>query len=66
MMREISPITNICYFNFNDSGQSEGHALIGFEFKSPSDQTQLLSKLEAIQMRYRHVDFSRLIPSPSH
>lgn len=66
MMREISTITNICYFNFNDSGQSEGHALIGFEFKSPSDQAQLLTKLEQIQMRYRHVDFSRLIPSPSH
>lgn len=63
MMREISSITNICYFNFDDSGQSEGHALIGFEFANPNDQSLLLSKLAEIKMRYRNVDMSRLIPS---
>ena len=43
LMRQISDSTNICYFNFVDSGEMEGHALIGFELLK-SDSEYLIRK----------------------
>lgn len=60
MMREISDVTNICYFNFNDTGQSEGHALVGFEFANEAGQSELIKRLNAIQIRFREVDMAFL------
>ena len=33
-MRTVSDLTNICYFNYQTSGETEGHAMMGFEFPS--------------------------------
>lgn len=37
-LRQISPIANICYFNYAYSGESIGRALMGFEFTSTEKQ----------------------------
>ncbi len=61
MMREISQLTNICYFNFNDSGQSEGHALIGFEFDAVAGQKQLFNAIDRMDFRYQLVNMGGFI-----
>ena len=33
LLRSISPVANICYFNYAYSGEAIGRALMGFEFK---------------------------------
>ena len=61
MMREISSLTNICYFNFNDTGQSQGHALIGFEFANPDKQQELTDKLTRQEIPYRIADMTGIL-----
>jgi threonine dehydratase len=53
LMREASPLTNICYFNFNDTGQLQGHALIGFEFNTAQGSEQLFRLLDKNQFQFR-------------
>jgi threonine dehydratase len=61
LMREVSSLASICYFNFNDTGQAEGHALIGFDFARPSDREVLLKVVEDKQFAYADVDVSSLM-----
>ena len=61
LMREVSSLTSICYFNFNDTGQSEGHALVGFDFSDPEDRHQLCDVLKAKQFAYKEVDIRPLL-----
>lgn len=61
LMRGVSSITNICYFNFNDSGQFEGHALIGFEFADVGLRSQLFRTLQELHFQYRLADLSGLL-----
>lgn len=56
LMREISDSTNICYFNFNDTGQIEGHALIGFEFGGAEDQSRFERSMAKLNFHYRKAD----------
>lgn len=56
LMREISPFTNICYFNFNDTGQIEGHALIGFEFAEGGHRAIFEQKMAELHFQYRLAD----------
>lgn len=61
LMREVSSLTSICYFNFNDTGQSEGHALIGFDFEKQSDRDILLQVIEDLHFTCADVDVSPLM-----
>ena len=47
-MRETSAVTNICYFNFEDTGESEGHALIGFELLFELSRDTIVDSLERL------------------
>lgn len=53
LMREISSSTNICYFNFNDTGQIQGHALIGFEFSSLNNKNRFAEIMARLQFQFQ-------------
>ena len=53
LMRDASLVTNICYFNFNDTGQLQGHALIGFEFETNNESAMLFELLNKNQFRFK-------------
>lgn len=55
LMRRISPITNICYFNFVDTGESEGHALIAFEPLQDDARVRLAGHLAELNFGFTHV-----------
>lgn len=38
LLREISPVANVCYFNYAYSGEVIGRALMGFEFSSSENK----------------------------
>lgn len=40
-MRRVSGFSNLCYFNYQYSGENIGRALMGFEFKSEEDRKKL-------------------------
>jgi len=61
LMRKASPLTSICYFNFNDTGQAEGHALIGFEFTDPADRDGLHEILRGMRFAFKAVDVAPLM-----
>ncbi|MFK7820584.1 MAG: pyridoxal-phosphate dependent enzyme [Planctomycetaceae bacterium] len=61
LMREASSITSICYFNFVDTGEAEGHALIGFEFSEAENKDQLLQVLDTRDFGYAELDVSSLL-----
>ena len=63
MMRECSPFTSICYFNFQESGESSGRALIGFEFATDENREKFFSILEQFQFKYFEVNAARLLGS---
>ena len=46
-MRKVSDLTNICYFNYQTTGETEGHALMGFEFASTDARATFLERLSA-------------------
>lgn len=48
LMREINAVTNICYFNFEDSGESEGHAMIGFELLFDLSRDTIVESLDRL------------------
>ena len=45
-MRRISPVSNLCYFNYAYSGESIGRALMGFEFGSDADRAEFLTLID--------------------
>ncbi len=65
LMRRINKLTNICYFNFQESGESEGHALIGFEFAGDLDRENFYAVMQELNFKYRFVDTQRLLGYPS-
>lgn len=40
-MRRVSDFSNLCYFNYQYSGENIGRALMGFEFKTEADRVKL-------------------------
>ncbi len=56
LMRRISPITNICFFDFVDTGESEGHGLIGFELLYESSKHQILAEMERLNLKFKMAD----------
>lgn len=61
LMREVSDLTNICYFNFNETGEVEGHALIGFEFHTDQDAEACERVLKSLGFHYHHADLSGVL-----
>lgn len=61
LMRRSSSLTNICYFNFQESGESEGHALIGFEFVGKREREHFFAVLRELNFKHRPVDTKRLL-----
>lgn len=55
LMRKISRFTSICYFNFVESGETEGHALIGFEILEAGSQVMLFQCLDQLHFKHRTV-----------
>ena len=55
LMRRVSDLTNICYFNFLESGELEGHALIGFEFAREDHQASFFSILKELKFSFREL-----------
>ena len=53
LMREISSGINICYFNYIESGELEGHALIGFELLLPDSKDLLFRSLLELGLTYK-------------
>ena len=44
-MRRMSDVASICYFNYATTGQTEGHAMIGFEFACAEDRERFRERL---------------------
>jgi threonine dehydratase len=45
-MRYASELANVCYMNYTDTGQTEGYALMGFEFDNIGLQSEFLEWLQ--------------------
>ena len=56
LMRQISDSTNICYFNFTDSGEMEGHALIGFELLCEDSEHQIRKSMFELGIKFQTAD----------
>lgn len=60
LMRELGGLTNICYFNYSDSGQLEGHALIGFEIAQAEIRERVCDAIRSVGLRFREFSFGSL------
>ncbi len=55
-MHQASQFANVCYMNYTDTGQTEGQALMGFEFKLLERQSAFLDWLQDSQIKFDVVD----------
>lgn len=46
LLRAVSPVANICYFNYAYSGEVIGRALMGFEFSSPENKEKFFDVID--------------------
>ncbi|MCB9988840.1 MAG: pyridoxal-phosphate dependent enzyme [Rhodospirillales bacterium] len=56
LLRKISGVANICYFNYQYTGESIGRALMAFEFESPEKKAQFLDVLKTTVVTARPVE----------
>jgi len=56
LLRAISPITNVCYFNYAYSGEVIGRALMGFEFNGEQDKIEFMDILENSVVKFSPLD----------
>jgi threonine dehydratase len=56
LMRKISGVANLCYFNYAYSGETIGRAIMGFEFKDKAGHSQIEAILADTLVEYRPVD----------
>lgn len=61
LMRKTSNLANICYFNFLESGESDGHALIGFESKNGVLDERFFDALNRLGFSYSAIDAERIL-----
>ena len=54
-MREASKLANVCYMNYTDTGQTEGQALMGFDFTDIARQTEFLDWLRGSEILFQPV-----------
>ena len=62
-MRTVSDIANICYFNYQTTGETEGHAMMGFEFATDQARAGFLDRLRTASLPFRPVSTDLLEPS---
>lgn len=55
-LRAISPVANICYFNYAYSGEAIGRALMGFEFQNPENRGKFLNISEKTVATCKELD----------
>ncbi len=56
LLRQVSPVASICYFNYTYSGESVGRALMGFEFKNLKDKQAFQNILQNSIISHKHLD----------
>ena len=54
-MRGASKWSNVCYMNYTDSGQTEGQALMGFEFENDARLASFMNWLNDAQIRHEPI-----------
>ena len=54
-MRGASKLGNVCYMNYTDTGQTEGQALMGFDFAEIAKQTEFLDWLHESGIPFKNV-----------
>ena len=55
-MRYASRFASVCYMNFTDTGQTEGQALMGFDFENIARQSEFFDWLQESQTKFEVVD----------
>lgn len=56
LLRAISTVSNICYFNYSYSGEVIGRALMGFEFSNEKNKEKFFNLLDETIVSYQPVD----------
>ena len=59
-MRGVSEWANVCYMNYTDSGQTEGQALMGFEFDTAKGQELFIGWLKETGMEFVPIDMDAI------
>lgn len=57
-MHRLTGRTNVCYFNYTETGQSVGQALMGFEFPSLDAQTQFRQQTADLGVGFSEIPLS--------
>lgn len=56
LLKAISGIANICYFNYVYTGETIGRALMGFELKKPEDYDKFIDKVNSTKVTHKPID----------
>ena len=62
-MRQASQWANVCYMNYTDSGQTEGQALMGFEFDNKTKNAAFQDWLKTSQTRFAPIEIGEVLHS---
>ncbi|MDP1563550.1 MAG: pyridoxal-phosphate dependent enzyme [Pirellulaceae bacterium] len=54
-MRQIVGLTNVCYFNYTETGQSIEQALMGFEFKDAAQRDTFLAAVAQLGVSFQPI-----------
>ncbi len=57
-LKQVSEVSNICYFNYAYSGEAIGRAIMGFEFDTPENKKKFLELIEHSVVDCRPVEES--------
>ena len=60
-MRDAGKLSNVCYMNYTDSGQTEGQALMGFEFDDESKNAEFQTWLETSNIRFSPIAVDKVL-----
>lgn len=60
-MRDASKFSNVCYMNYTDSAQTEGQALMGFEFEDPEKRTGFQEWLNESGTRFAPIEINQVL-----
>ena len=53
LARHLDPAANLCYFNYRQSGERIGRALIGLDFPSPYERDAMMMTIPSSGEGYR-------------
>ncbi len=59
-MRQVVGQANVCYFNYTETRQSVGQALMGFEFQTLPQRKNFLDSVEAWNIGFREIETSSI------